>query len=424
MTASEQTGRASLRSWWMLGVLTLIGACSYVDRYALAVIIEPMKADLKLTDGDVGLLLGLGFAVAYSLAALPLGRLVDTTRRTRLLALCVTVWSLSTAAFGVAGHFFHLLLARIGVATGESGAFMNAQSLIADGFPPHRRVTALSIYGLGSMAGQIAGFALAGLVAEWLGWRGAFVMIGALGLPLAALLLWTVPEPVRGATDVATTATPEVPSLWAGLALLGRKRSYLFLQAGGALGGLATAGNIWLPALLARKFDLIPSDAGLLSSLLLPLPTAIGMLASGLVGDRLRKQDVRWSAWMPALCMLVATPFALLLVFAPSLPIAIVAGVISALIGGVYLLPLYAVLLEIAGPRLRGVSAAVLAILTIFVGQGIGPSLIGLLSDQLAPLAASLGQVSLGLAVAGMALLGPLAALMMLLAAKDLKQDL
>lgn len=197
-------------SWYALGVLSLVYMVNFVDRQILSILANDIKADLGLTDAQLGFLYGTAFAVFYALFGIPLGRLADGWHRVRLLSLGLALWSCMTALSGLARNGVSLSFARVGVGIGEATANPSAYSLIADWFPQRLRATALAIYSAGLFVGSGLSLVLGGLIAEsWnaaypsggpaglVGWQAAFLAVGLPGVALA-VWVWSLREPDRG----------------------------------------------------------------------------------------------------------------------------------------------------------------------------------------------------------------------------------
>lgn len=269
--AEPEEQPVSAYSWYVLGVLILFYILNYVDRQILSILANDIKADLKLSDADLGFLYGTAFAVFYALFGIPLGRLADSWHRVRLMSLGLSLWSFMTAASGFAPNGAALTAARVGVGVGEATASPAAYSIIADLFPRRLRATALSIYSSGLYLGAGLSLLIGGLVVQrWnhafpgggplglVGWQAAFMAVGLPGL-LLALWLMTLREPVRGAID--GLPTPSDPHPFRGFArelldvippftLIGaarRSMSALAVNVAVAIGlGLAAMGLSWL----------------------------------------------------------------------------------------------------------------------------------------------------------------------------------
>jgi predicted MFS family arabinose efflux permease len=218
------------RGWYALAVLTTVYIFNIADRYVVSTLIEPIKADLHLSDTAIGFLTGTALAIFYTGMGLPLGLIADRVDRRKLIAVSIGIWSLMTAACGAAMTFTQLMLARIGVGIGEAGGTPASQSMIADIFPFSQRVIATSIFTLGAAAGSMLGSTAGGNIAEAFGWRAAFFALGVPGLILALLLRFTVTEPLRGAHQ--SGAAGSVPSIGETLRFMRTQRSLVHVIAG------------------------------------------------------------------------------------------------------------------------------------------------------------------------------------------------
>ncbi len=194
---------------YVLGVLFLVYVFNFIDRSILSTVLDNIKQDFEISDSWLGFISGLGFALFYTLAGIPIARLADRKSRRTIIALGLLLWSSMTVASGTARTFSHLLLARIGVGIGEAAGSPPSHSLISDYFPPERRATALSIYAMGIYLGTMIAFLAGGYIQEHFDWRTAFYLVGLPGIPLALLVLLTVREPPRGMSEhVAVDSTP------------------------------------------------------------------------------------------------------------------------------------------------------------------------------------------------------------------------
>ena len=194
------TGPAA-RSGYALSLLLLIYAVNHIDRQVMYILGEPVRLELGLDDGQMGWILGGGFALFYAFMGIPIGRLADGSNRRNLIVIALTLWSAFTVASGRATSFLLLMLARIGVGIGEAGCTPPAHSMLSDLVPPERRASALSFYALGVPLGTLFGLAAGGYLADTLGWRWAFYLVGAPGLVLALVVRLTLREPERGAME-------------------------------------------------------------------------------------------------------------------------------------------------------------------------------------------------------------------------------
>jgi len=352
-----------------------------MDRYALAVLIEPIQRELGLSDRQIGVLTGVAFAIAFSAAALPIARIADRVSRRTIIGLAVTFWSICTAAVAAGTNFAHLIAARIGVAIGEAGGYSPVQSLLGDMYPRERRAGALGIVLTFGMLGVTVGFALAGVVADAYGWRSAFLCMGIAGAVLGPIALLGLQEPTRGLSDGFAVDTRPTSTSEAFSELVSRP-SFLLVIVGFCISGLAAYGTtVWVPTYFARRFALSTTEVGTIASLYLAVPTTIGTLAGGILCNRLVRRDGRWSVWFPGLCLIACGPIQSLQFLAPTASLAAMATIVPSFVGGAFAPPLLASLQTLSGARLRATGTSVGAFAALLVGQGAGPTLIGFLSQ-------------------------------------------
>lgn len=360
---------------WAIGVLFLANVVGSIDRTALSVLLPQIKLDMGLSDTQLGLLTGLAFSAFYAIFGLPLSRLADRGRRPLLIAVAMGFWSLMTALTGLAQGFWHLMTARMLVAIGEAGGVPPAHSLISELAPEHRRPVALAIHSAGVPLGALIGLAGGGLLAGALGWRMSFAVLGLLGLPVALLVLATLPEPR------AQAAAPIAPEAGAPGVLL-RRRSFQLLMCGFALGAFAMSGLLqWLPSYFARAFSMPVAAVGVQFGLCYGLGAISGMLAGGIVATGLMRRDARWALRLASLSYIAA--------FLPLLGVLLVAdaGIAMGLVflgtacASMAYGPAYAMIQTIAPANLRGFASAVSLFVANLIGAGLGPLAVGVLSD-------------------------------------------
>jgi predicted MFS family arabinose efflux permease len=399
-----------------LFALFLVSAFNYIDRTIVSLLQIPIKTELRLTDGQLGALTGLAFALFYATLSLPIARLADRFSRRWLIVISLALWSAMTALCGLATSFTMLVLLRIGVAIGEAGSVPASVSLIADYYPPQRRATAMSTWGLALPAGLMAGYAGTGWLAEMLGWRLAFAVVGGVGLVLAPLVMAMLAEPRRGTFEIAGTALPPPPPLFASLGILWRTRAFRYVVIAGMLHGFSQYSMMtWNAPFFARTHGLSLGTVALLMALLSGGAGAIGMFASGWLTDRLATRDARWRVWIMAAVVGLTVPLALLQYLTTSTPIAIGAATVAAATMIAYYGPILAATQSATPPTMRAFGNAVLLLCFNLFGLGLGPWLTGLLSDLLVPQA---GADALRFALAIMLVPSALAALLFLYAAR------
>lgn len=380
--------RALRRRSLTLALLTLTYFFSYMDRQILAILLEDIKADLLLSDTQLGLLSGLAFALFYATLGIPVARLADRTNRRNIIAAALTIWSAMTALCGLAQNFTQLLLARIGVGIGEAGSSPPSHSIIADLYPPEKRAGAMAIYSLGVTLGAGLGIIIGGTISAYYGWRWAMVSIGIPGIILAIFVRLFVVEPRRGLSDAdQLAAQDDMPSLKDGFKSMWQTpaaRHLVLAVTITSLIGYALTG--WGPTYYQRSFGL---SVGQIAMVIAPILMVIGII-SGLGGGKVADWVAqRWGTWaqstMVALFKLLAFPFAVGIYLVEDATTGIILYGVSILFASSYLGPTFALIQGLAPVKLRALWAAITLLVINLIGLGIGPTLIGVLSDLLEP---------------------------------------
>jgi MFS family permease len=406
---------------YALGALFVVYIFNFLDRQLLNLFVEPIKAELGVSDTQMGLLTGLSFALFYVLAGLPLARWADRHSRTALITAGMIVWSGMTAATGLARTYVHLLLARVGVGVGEASFTPAAHSLITDYFPPERRGGALAIFSAGASAGTIIGYLGGGALADALGWRAAFVILGLAGIPFALIFRLTVKEPLRG-LSAAQAAAASRDSTRVVLRYLFSRKSFVFLVASASMHGFSSYGSgSWSAAFLMRVHELSLTEAGVILGLGSGVGATIGQIISGRVVDRLGARDMRWFMWQPALTSIVSLPFVLAFLWSWDFYSALWLYMLAAAISSAWTGPTYAMGQALVRPHMRAMASAVLVFMLNLVGLGLGPLIVGMLNDWLDP---SFGQEAVRYSLMFAAVPHALAAIFNLLAVRTLREDL
>lgn len=369
---------------WLVFLLTLIYASAFADRMVMAVLGQPIKADLGLSDLSLGVLGGLTFAMFNAMLSMPVARLAEQFNRVRIIAVGTVLWSIATAACGIAASFVGLVLARVCVGVGET-VVPAANSLIADYYPHDRRASALSVYFLAVPVGAFVGGAGGGLIARHLGWRAAFIFLGTPGLLLALLLYLTVSEPERGRLDPSTAGGTVTPSLAAVLERMARRRSLLHILIGSSLASAAGYGvNYFLAPYFGRVFHFDVARAGLIAAIISSAPGVAGMLLGGLLTDRAVRRDRRYYAWIPGFTVALAAVLYIGSFLQSGWEATTVMLLATGIVQYVYIPVGYAVLQNAMSAHTRASAAAVYGLVTTLVGLGCGPLLVGFLSDMFA----------------------------------------
>ena len=370
---------------YVLAILTITYTCSYLDRYVLSVLIEPIKAELGISDTYLGLLGGFAFAFLYTLAGIPIARLADKKSRRNIIALSLTAWSAMTIVCGLVKTFPQLLLARIGVGLGEAGCTPPSHSLIADYFPPEQRATALSIYGMGIPVGVMLGFLAGGWISHYFDWRTAFMVVGAPGLLLALVVRFTVREPERGRLDASSVDKSEY-SLRQALQFIIDHRPLMLLQLGGAFFALAGFGlSFWVAPFFSRVHGLSLQQLATWLAFGAFFGGVSGAWCSGKVADYLGKNGLHWYIMTPVFALLLGVPMTLLMLNVGSYKIALALFVVQQFVFSAYSGPVYAAMQFMVPAKMRALIVAIHLFILNLIGIGLGPLLIGMMNDAFLP---------------------------------------
>jgi MFS family permease len=247
--------------WYVVVIMCLVYAVNIADRYVVSTVLEPIRLELKLSDGGVGFLTGVPLGLFYVSFGIPMSWLADRRNRRNILVASLIAWSAFTAACGLARNYWQFLAGRIGVGVGEAGGTPPANSIIADHFPADRRPMALGVFALGAPIGAWLGANVAGAIANAYGWRAAFLALGIPGVIMGALIYLTIREPRRGRMDAGSVA--DAPSLLQSLQYLWRQRAAFHVVMGTGVCALWGWGLIWFtPAYLMRAYGLDVGEAG------------------------------------------------------------------------------------------------------------------------------------------------------------------
>jgi MFS family permease len=400
--------------WTVLILLLGISILSYADRYLIAGLVGPIKAEFGVGDGYIGLLMGPAFAVVFTTMAVPIARLAD--RRSRIAIICIgcLFWSLFTTLSGFATGPVTLALARVGVGIGEAAFMAPAYSLLSAYFAPRRRGIAFAVLGLGIYFGQIIGFAAGPAVAARWDWHAAFFVMGAPGV-LIALLSWLyIAEPSRDGG-----AAPAPPLLPLGKRLLGAP-GYRLAVLGMGLGTLSGVSfGMWGPALFTRAYGLPAQQANTAFGLAFGLPGLVGTLMFGVLADNMLKRSPQGPMRLAAAALLAATLCIFAVDWAPGFGLARALAIPSGLLGGGWSIGVMASLQNMLPNRFRATATALFIMVSTFIGLVIGPWLAGTISEAVG----GTGAYGLRIGLSVTILLGIPAALMLWQSAKHLDSD-
>jgi MFS family permease len=381
MTAANPERSLPGRPPVVLGMLLLVYVFNFVDRQILSILAGPIQRDLHLSDGQMGLLGGVAFALLYSTLAVPLAWLADRTSRSWVITISLGLWSAFTALCGFAHGFWHLFLARLGVGIGEAGGVAPSYAIIGDYFPDNRRAFALSIYSLGIPLGSAAGVLAGGYIAAMVDWRVAFFSVGLAGVIIAPLFKLCVRDVPRPAAEPQNTIRFSTIA-----ATLSRKPSFWLLSFGSATSSMLGYGlAFWLPSLLQRSFGLNLVEVSHFISALLILGGVSGMLAGGWLGDRLGKSDRAFFAYLPAIAFVIGVPLFAAGMYSNDAKTAFVLFLIPQAMAYVWLGPVLSAIQQLVEPAHRATASALFLLINNLIGLGGGIYLLGALSDFLLP---------------------------------------
>lgn len=366
---------------YALVLLTVVYVSNYADRMILSVLVPAIKSEFGLSDASMGFLSGTAFAIFYATLGIPIAMWADRGNRKNIIVLATVLWSIMTAVCGLAGNFWQLALARVGVGVGEAGGSPPTHSILSDMFSPRTRATALAVYTMGAPLGLLVGLYGGSLVAETHGWRAAFYALGVPGLAIALLAGLTLREPSRGAIE-GHADTVRAPPFRDVVKHILSQRSLVHAFAGATLTTLVGyAGVVWWPTFIMRSHGLSMADMTLFLALVFGIAGAGGVFAGGYFADLLSRRDVRWMPRMVAVAIVIGLPFGAATYLIDSSVIVFVLIGVPAFVGGVYLPPTYAMTQGLVGVRMRTVASALLLFSINFVGMSVGPWLTGYLSD-------------------------------------------
>ncbi len=375
-------------SAWVLILMTLTYTSSFMDRTVLSIIQNPIKEELLLSDTQLGILSGFAFALFYSTLGIPVARLAERVDRRWLIAISLAVWSIATAASGLARGFVSLFALRVAVGVGEAGASPPAHSLITDFFSPERRGTAFSIYSLGVSIGVLLGSIAGGYIASAYGWRMTFVIFGVPGILLAILIPLTIREPRRGRLDPPRPHDEPLPSLGDVLRRFKAKPALFHSVMGASVAAFGSYSIISFSApFFIRAHGTSLPEAGIFLGLMGGLAAGIGIFFSGQITDRVSGRDARWIAWIPALGLVLATPLYMAGFLIPAKMLAISTLMLPAALQYLYMGPTMGLMHNLVTPRMRATTTAILYLSVNLFGMGLGPPVTGFLSDRFTAMA-------------------------------------
>nr|MEA2796995.1 hypothetical protein [Phenylobacterium sp.] len=368
---------------YVLAVLIVIYTFNFIDRQILGILAPAIKAELHLSDLQLGMLGGLAFALFYTGLGLPIAWLADRWSRTGVMTIALAVWSGFTALCGLATGYPALFLTRMGVGTGEAGGVAPAYSLVSEYFPVKERARALAAYSFGIPIGSAMGVMFGGLIASAVNWRFAFISVGLAGLLLVPLLRFTVREPTRAARP---DAQDRPPSFAATFATLIHKPTFWLISSGAAFSSTFAYGSaFWLPSYFGRTLGLSTRETALYYGAIVLAGGVIGVWAGGSVADRFGQARRGVYVQAPALAFLAAGPLFLAALTTHSRPLAFALFLLPQALSLFWLGPVITAVQHLVPARQRSSASACFLFINNLIGLGFGSVFFGAVSDALKP---------------------------------------
>ena len=379
--------------YYALGLLTLVYAFNFIDRQLLAILQEPIKNELGLSDSQLGLLTGFAFAMFYVTVGLPIARLADRGNRRNIVSIAIFVWSLLTAISGLVQNYVQLLLARIGVGIGEAGGSPPSLSMISDIFPKEKRVRAMGIYGTGVFIGVLFGYALGGWLNQLYGWRVAFIALGLPGVLIAAVVRYTLREPLRRLNESNLTEDEDNEASQAQLMpfrevclFLWRNLTFRHMVLGTALNSfVAYAMGSWIASYMIRTFGMETGELGIWLAGVAGFGGIVSVYGGAVVAEKLAARDQRWLMWFPTLTCSIMVPFLVAQLLVTNATSSLLISIVPNLLISAHISVTLALGHSLVGARMRASTSAIYFLVLNIIGLGLGPWSVGVLSDRLQP---------------------------------------
>ena len=385
MVANTATIPSLAARRYAMVILAIVYMFNFVDRQILAILLPAIRDQFQVSDTYLGFLSGTAFAIFYVTMGIPIARYADRCNRRNLIAGAVALWSAMTALSGMAANIWHLTLARIGVGIGEAGCSPPAHSMIADFYPPEKRSTAMGFYTLGISAGIMLAYLAGGWVAQNIGWREAFFVVGIPGLLLALIVRFTLVEPQRGSSEERQDSGVQ-PGLLEVVSFLRSRRSFAHMALAAGLSAFVGYSVIsFLPSFMVRSFDMEIALLGRWLGLIIGIAGGLGFFFGGYIADHLGRAGQRKSLTFIALAVLGTSILYVLMFLANTATMTLLLFIIPAATSNVYLAPVLAQTQSLVSLRMRAVASALMLLIINIVGLALGPWITGIISDLLQP---------------------------------------
>ena len=374
-----------------LAMLCFVYVLNFLDRQLISILAKPIQDGLKISDGQLGLLTGFYFALFYCFIAIPIGWLADRTSRVRVLAIACALWSGATAACGMVGNYGQLVVARMMVGVGEAGGVPPSYAIISDSFPRERRTTAMAIFNLGPPIGSALGVAFGASLASAFSWRIPFYVIGLVGVAAAVAVHLIVREPKRGQMDVSARSR-DAGADAAGVGLIATILQFfsnpllLIASLASGAGNFITYGLLNFTTLfLMREKGMQLADVAVWYALVVGIGMSAGIYASGRIVDRFAARGKTAYATIPAVSLLLALPFFLGFAWAPTWQLSLLFLLAPMFLNSFFLSATVTFVQGEVPAERRVISGALLLLVMNFIGLGLGPTYVGMVSDHFRP---------------------------------------
>lgn len=384
--APAQVSAPAKGAWFTLVVLCFVYVINFLDRQLLSILAKPIQDTLHVTDGQLGLIGGLYFALFYCILAIPVGWLADKTNRVRVLSFACALWSAATMACGFAANYTQLVIARMTVGVGEAGGVPPSYAIISDYFPPSQRGTALGLYNLGPPIGAALGVAFGASIAAAFSWRLAFIVLGAVGIVTALVVVLFVREPKRGGMDPVAASPAQKAGFFSTFAMFFSRPNLVLMALGGGATQFITygLGNFTVLFLMREKGMTLP-EVALWYALLVGIGMSGGIFISGRMVDFFTKRSKQAYALLPAISLIFAAPLYVAFVWAPEWRLALLLLIGPTVLNYFYLSSSVTMVQQEVRPDQRVMSGALLLLVMNLIGLGLGPTFVGAVSDYFKP---------------------------------------
>ena len=384
--SANKTPTKNYRTFALI-LLTIVYGFNFIDRQIVGILAPFIQADLDLTNTQLGLLIGLAFAVLYTTVAIPIAWLADRYSRVNILSIALATWSAFTALTGMANNFIQIAIARMGVGIGEAGGSPPSHSIISDMYSKEERAGALGIYSLGIPLGIMAAYfataALLGASTEEVNWRRIFIILGLTGIALALLVKIFLKEPIRGAMEFKEDVEVVQLPFFESLKILLKIPSWWAMCLGIAFGSFASYASSAFHTKFLIALD--PSFNFQTLVIILGIINGIAYVGGTYLGaklaDKWAKRDIRAYGWLPAIAISLCLPIGIISFWVVSVEMNLFWSTLFLFFIGVYLGPSFAIAQTLAPIKMRAMTTALFFFILNMIALGGGPTFAGWLID-------------------------------------------